>query len=146
MRVRVNFVTAPVTWKPRKSGWPSGAGASLAGAVVLSWLSTGTTRKATLCTWLRQQRSLKVLRVQKKMCKTCIYRPGHPNNLEKLENDVRDPQFLGFFVGYRMCHHTPSRLKICCAGFWKRHKHKFALGQIAQRLGWVEKVEVDTHG
>jgi hypothetical protein len=32
---------------------------------------------------------------------------------------------------------------MCCRGFWNRHKDKFALGQIAQRLGWVVFIKGD---
>jgi hypothetical protein len=46
----------------------------------------------------------------------------------------------GFFSGHRICHHSD---KAVCAGFWARHKDDFALGQIAQRMGLVEKVDHD---
>ena len=83
--------------------------------------------------------SCTLLKVQKKACSTCIYRKDSPLDLEKLEDDVRD-QYIGF-KGHRICHHSDD---VCCRGFWNRHKNEFPLGQIAQRLGMVEFVEVDT--
>jgi len=47
-----------------------------------------------------------MFKVQKRMCATCIYRPDSTLNLEKLENDVRDKNMVGFFSGYRVCHHS----------------------------------------
>lgn len=78
-------------------------------------------------------------KVQKKACSTCIYRKDSPLDLKKLENDVRDNH--GFFKGHRVCHHSKD---VCCRGFWNRHKDKFTLGQLAQRLNFVQFVEVDT--
>jgi hypothetical protein len=79
------------------------------------------------------------LRVQRTMCRTCIYRPDSPLDLERLENDVRD-KHIGF-AGYRVCHHSTDAV---CAGFWAAHRDEFAAGQIAQRLGLVILVEDDT--
>lgn len=73
------------------------------------------------------------------MCVTCIYRPDSTLDLAKLENDVRDN--YGGFRGHRICHHSKD---VCCRGFWERHKDRFAAGQIAQRLNFVEFVDVDT--
>jgi hypothetical protein len=75
-------------------------------------------------------------RVQAKSCATCIYRKDSPLNLKKLEADVADK--YGGFHSFRVCHHSKDA---CCRGFWNRHRDKFALGQIAQRLGLVEFVE-----
>ena len=80
-------------------------------------------------------------RVQSIACSTCIYRKDSPLDLKKLEADVAD-KFSGF-KGYRICHHSDD---VCCRGFWNRHKDRFAMGQIAQRLGMVEVVKVDTLG
>lgn len=80
-------------------------------------------------------------KVQKKMCKTCIYRPETPLDLEALENEVRDN--YGGFKGHRICHHSDD---VCCRGFWEKHKDEFQMGQIAQRLDAVEFVEIDTLG
>jgi hypothetical protein len=77
-------------------------------------------------------------KVQRRPCRTCIYRKDSPLDIVKLENDVRDRYG---FVGYRVCHHSKD---ICCRGFWNRHKWAFAAGQIAQRLNMVEFVDVDT--
>jgi hypothetical protein len=79
--------------------------------------------------------------VQRRLCKSCIYRPDSTLNLGALEDAVRDR--FGGFNGYRICHHASNRSKVCCRGFWDRHKDKFALGQIAQRLKLVEFVDVD---
>ena len=81
-----------------------------------------------------------MFKVQQRMCATCIYRPDSTLNLQKLENDVRDPH-VGF-KGHRACHHSAG--DVCCRGFWDAHKDEFAAGQIAQRLGCVEFVTVDT--
>lgn len=79
--------------------------------------------------------------VQAKMCATCIYRKSWQLDLKRLEAQVADPKMRGFFRGHRICHHSKN---VCCRGFWNRHKDKFALGQIAQRLGMVQFVSVDT--
>lgn len=77
--------------------------------------------------------------VQKTQCESCIYKPGSPLDLKKLEAAIADPN--GGFTSYRVCHHSDSA---CCAGFWARHKDEFPLGQIAQRLDVVKLVEHDT--
>jgi hypothetical protein len=81
-------------------------------------------------------------KVQRRMCATCIYRPDSPLDLKRLEDQVRD-KHMGF-KGHRVCHHTSGKSSACCRGFWNAHKDEFAAGQIAQRLGMVEFVEVDT--
>lgn len=78
-------------------------------------------------------------KVQATPCATCIYRKDSPLDIQKLENDVRD-RYVGF-SGHRICHHSED---VCCRGFWDRHKDHFNMGRIAQRLGMVEFVEVDT--
>lgn len=78
-------------------------------------------------------------KVQSKSCATCIYRKDSTLDIRKLENDVRDPH-MGF-KGHRICHHSKD---VCCRGFWNRHKDEFPMGQIAQRLNFVEFVKVDT--
>ncbi len=80
-------------------------------------------------------------RVQKKQCKTCIYRSDCPLDIAKLEDQVRD-KYIGF-SGHRICHHPSKQEPICCRGFWNLHKDEFAAGQIAQRLNCVEFVTVD---
>lgn len=71
----------------------------------------------------------------KKSCETCIYRKDSPLDINKLENDVKDN--YGGFRGHRICHHSKD---ICCRGFWNKHKNKFQMGQIAQRLNMVKFV------
>lgn len=82
-----------------------------------------------------------MFKVQKRACSTCIYRKDCALDLKELERQVADPKFPGFFKGHRTCHHSDD---VCCRGFWNRHKNSFTLGQIAQRLGLVEFVTVDT--
>lgn len=82
-----------------------------------------------------------MLRVQRAACATCIYRKASGFDVKKLEAEVADPMMLGFFRGHRICHHSRDA---CCAGFWKRHRDKFTLGQLAQRLGFVRYVHDDT--
>lgn len=77
-------------------------------------------------------------RVQRKMCKTCIFRADSPLDLEKLLGDIADP--YGGYRGHRVCHHSNNA---CCAGFWARHGDEFPLGQIAQRLNMVVMVDDD---
>jgi hypothetical protein len=81
-------------------------------------------------------------KVQSKQCETCIYRPDSPLDLAALEAEIADPAMPGFFKGYRACHHAEGT-GICCRGFWNRHKNKFSVGQVAQRLNAVEFVAVD---
>lgn len=84
-----------------------------------------------------------MLDVQARACATCIYRKDSALDLVKLEADVADPRMPGFFTGYQICHHSTTA---CCRGFWNRHKWKFSLGQVAQRLGLVRFVTHDTIG
>lgn len=87
--------------------------------------------------------STQEFRVQRKMCKTCIYgsHSASRTSFVQLEAELADPSMPGFFTGHRVCHHSTG---VCCAGFWRRWKHRFALGQIAQRLGLVTFVNEDT--
>jgi hypothetical protein len=84
-----------------------------------------------------------MFQVQRKPCESCIYRQDSPLDLAQLEAAIADPHMPGFFTGYRTCHHTTDDSGICCAGFWAKHRMDFTLGQIAQRMGWVEYVDVD---
>ena len=78
-------------------------------------------------------------RVQEKQCDTCIFNANNPLDLKGLLDQIRDP--YGGFKGHRICHHSDDA---CCAGFWSSYKDDFQLGQIAQRLGFVEFVDDDT--
>lgn len=80
--------------------------------------------------------SATTFKVQRRMCVTCIYRPDSCLNLEHLENQVRDP-YVGFRA-HRICHHSND---VCCRGFWEAHKDEFQMGQLAQRLNFVEFVD-----
>jgi hypothetical protein len=77
------------------------------------------------------------MKVQSKPCKTCIYKQDLGWRLDRLEAQIADPNMQGFFVGWRICHLTQD---VCCRGFWNRHKNHFQLGQLAQRLKFVEFV------
>jgi hypothetical protein len=77
-------------------------------------------------------------KVQKKMCPTCIYKPGSPLDLKVLEDQVRDA--YGGFKCHRICHHSKNA---CCRGFWDAHKDEFQMGQVSQRLDIVELVNID---
>lgn len=79
--------------------------------------------------------------VQKKMCATCIYRQASTLDIKKLEADIADKNMAGYFRGFRICHHSKD---VCCRGFWEKHKDSFTMGQLAQRLGFVEFVDIDT--
>jgi hypothetical protein len=81
------------------------------------------------------------LKVQRRQCSTCIFRPDSPLNLAALLRAVADPHMAGFFRGSRICHHSNEAV---CAGFWARYKDKFTVGQVAQRLDLVEVVDHDT--
>ena len=78
--------------------------------------------------------------VMDRQCATCIYRPGSPLNLRKLEAEIAYPKMRGFFTSHRICHHAVGD-DTCCRGFWNRHKDHFTLGQLAQRLGFVRFVK-----
>ncbi len=82
-----------------------------------------------------------MFRIQQKMCRTCIYRSDSHLDLAELEAEVADR--CGGFCKHRLCHHADDIDGVCCHGFWTRHKDKFPLGQIAQRLNTVEFVDVD---
>lgn len=82
-----------------------------------------------------------MLRVQRRQCKTCIYRRDSALDIKKLEAQIADPRMAGHFKGHRICHHSRDAV---CAGFWQRHKNDFDAGQLAQRLGLVQLVDDDT--
>lgn len=79
-----------------------------------------------------------MLLVQKRMCRTCIYKPKMDVDLEKIEKKSQDK--WGDFISFQICHHSKN---VCCAGFWKRYKNHFTLGRLAQVLGLVKKVQID---
>lgn len=75
-------------------------------------------------------------KVMASQCETCIYRKGFGWNVTALEAPIADK--YGGFKGHRICHYSKD---VCCRGFWDRHKNKFPLGQIAQRLKLVRFVK-----
>jgi hypothetical protein len=84
-----------------------------------------------------------MFKVQRKICETCIYKAGLGWRLAELLEQIADKRAGYGFHSYRACHHTPNDSGICCRGFWNAHKDDFQSGQIAQRLGLVEFVDVD---
>ena len=80
-----------------------------------------------------------MFKVQSKACSTCIYRKDSPLDVRELERQIQDTN--GDFVSHRICHHSDDA---CCRGFWNRYRNEFNMGRIAQRLGAVEFVDVDT--
>lgn len=80
------------------------------------------------------------LRVQRRQCATCIYRPDSPLDLRELEAECADKFMPGYFAKHRVCHHSRDAV---CAGFWQRHRDAFTAGQIAQRLNLVTFVQDD---
>ena len=83
-------------------------------------------------------------KVQRRMCATCIYRPDSTLDIKALEDAVRDPRMPDYFTGFRECHHAKRGSGVCCRGFWEKHADHFTAGQLAQRLNFVEFVDVDT--
>lgn len=81
-----------------------------------------------------------MFKVQRRRCRTCIYRKDSVFDIEELEDEARDPH-VGF-ASYRACHHVKSDT-VCCRGFWDAHRDEFAGGQIAQRLNLVQFVDID---
>ena len=77
-------------------------------------------------------------RVQAKPCATCIYRKDMAWDIDRLEAEVADGH--GSFHNHRTCHHSTD---VCCRGFWNRHKDKYWVGQLAQRMDAVIFVDVD---
>lgn len=82
-----------------------------------------------------------MLKVQRTQCQSCIYLTPSPLDLQRLEAEIADPHMEGHFSSYRICHHSTD---VCCRGFFDRHAQDCTPIQIAQRLGLVEFVEVDT--
>jgi hypothetical protein len=83
------------------------------------------------------------LRVQRRQCSTCIFRPDGPwrqGQLDALLAEIADPNTHGHFTGHRVCHHSRDAV---CAGFWARYKDHFQAGQLAQRLNLVRRVDDD---
>lgn len=83
------------------------------------------------------------LQVQAHQCETCIYFKKSGFDIKDLEAQLADRYMEGHFRGFRACHHAPGR-SVCCRGFWDRHKDHFDGGQLAQRLGLVIVVDIDT--
>ena len=84
------------------------------------------------------------LKVRATQCATCIYRPDSAlaPSLDALEAEAADPAMPGHFARWRACHTTRyDAADVVCAGFYKRHRDRCTLLQLASRLGGI--VEVD---
>ena len=84
--------------------------------------------------------------VQRRMCATCIYRPGFGRDIEALEDQARERvrgKPIDFFKSYRSCHHAKNKEGVCCRAFWNRHRDKCQITQLAQRLKLVRFVDRD---
>lgn len=78
--------------------------------------------------------------VSRKMCNTCIFRPGNLMDLEpgRVDQMIRDAVAK---EGTIPCHKTlDQRHGAICRGFFDNHKHQML--QIAERLGFVQFDEV----
>ena len=71
--------------------------------------------------------------VRASSCRTCIYHPDNPLDLEELERQVTDDH--GHMANYRACHHHEDGR--CCRGFWNRHRANCTPLLIAERLDRV---------
>ena len=85
---------------------------------------------------MTQKSSRNTFIIRATACDTCIYKPGLGWDIARLEEQIADG--FGGFNGFRACHHHPDNAQRCCRGFWNKHKDHFALGQVAQRLGFVD--------
>lgn len=76
--------------------------------------------------------------VKRRMCDTCIFRPGNLMNLEpgRVEGMVADATSDD---GCIPCHKTLGDEPAVCRGFFDRHRTQTL--QIAERLGYVEEVD-----
>ena len=81
-----------------------------------------------------------MFKVQKKKCDQCLFTANKiVDDKRKREILIETKQSDSFFI----CHKaTLENDKVCCRGFWDKHKHDFNLGRIAQRLNCVQMVDV----
>lgn len=80
--------------------------------------------------------------VQKRMCDTCIFRPGNLMHLEegRVESMVAETQMsVGGNIPCHKTTHGQKQQQAVCRGFFDRHSTP--LLQIAHRIGVVEFVE-----
>lgn len=83
--------------------------------------------------------------VCKKMCSTCIFRPGNLMHLEDgrveqmVESSTKDESAI-------ICHKTLDQPdQAVCRGFWDKHRSETAPLRAAEALGVVEFVEIEDH-
>ena len=79
------------------------------------------------------------MKVRKKCCATCIYKPASPLDLEGLERKCQDR--FGHFFTYRACHKNWPEDDVCCSCFFHTHGKECTPVQIAERLSAIEYVE-----
>lgn len=77
------------------------------------------------------------IHVQKKMCATCIFRPGNlmhlrPTRVAEMVEEAEEAQSA------IICHDTLSGKQAICRGFF--NKHKTMPLQVAERLGFIAEV------
>lgn len=74
-------------------------------------------------------------------CSTCIFRGGNLMHLNEGRRDgmVRDSIESG---GAIICHQTLDGDNAVCRGFFDVHKHEVQALQLAERLGFIQEVEV----
>lgn len=79
-----------------------------------------------------------VVHVNKRLCSTCIFRPGNLMHLEegRVEDMVTQATKKESCIP---CHKTLDGQQAVCRGFFDRHKTQPL--QIAERLGFIKEVE-----
>lgn len=77
--------------------------------------------------------------VCKRLCKTCIFRPGNLMHLKegRVEQMVADSVKKDTAI---ICHSTLDGDNAVCRGFFNRHKTTPLI--LAERLGMIEEVEL----
>lgn len=79
--------------------------------------------------------------VRRRMCSTCIFRPGNLMSLEegRVEQMVTDATQNNSCIPCHTHLHQGGEVEPVCAGFFTKHKTQTL--QVAERLGVVEYVE-----
>lgn len=84
------------------------------------------------------------MKVQKEKCNQCLF----TKNMVVKNNARRTEIIKGalakdtFFVCHKSSIAKDGHGDVCCRGFWDKFKNDFNLGRIAQRLNFVNEVEV----
>lgn len=82
------------------------------------------------------------MNIQKAKCDQCLF----TKNMV-VKNNTRRTEIIKSALNndtYFICHKSSiaSNGDVCCRGFWDKFKNDFNLGRIAQRLNFVNEVEV----